>query len=112
MKISAIAAGVLTLAAASGAVAQDRIKFQYWYGLTGALGDVMQEHCTEFNKAQAKYEAVCTGQGGYDKAEQNAIAAYRANQQPTICSSMMPARSPSCSRTPWFRLSSWRRNTI
>jgi sn-glycerol 3-phosphate transport system substrate-binding protein len=79
-----IAASALTLLAAGTAQSQERIKFQYWYGLTGALGDVMQEHCTEFNKAQTKFEAVCTGQGGYDKAEQNAIAAYRAGQQPTI----------------------------
>jgi sn-glycerol 3-phosphate transport system substrate-binding protein len=75
------AAAVLT---ASGAHAQERIKFDYWYGLTGQLGEVMQKHCDEFNASQDKYEAVCSGQGGYDKAEQNTIAAYRAKQQPTI----------------------------
>lgn len=69
---------------ASAASAADRIKFDYWYGLTGQLGEVMQKHCDEFNAAQTKYEAVCTGQGGYDKAEQNTIAAYRASQHPTI----------------------------
>jgi sn-glycerol 3-phosphate transport system substrate-binding protein len=79
-----LAASAFTLLAAGAVEAQERIKFQYWYGLTGALGDIMQEHCAEFNKAQTKYEAVCTGQGGYDKAEQNAIAAYRAGQQPTV----------------------------
>lgn len=84
-RLSLISAAALALAvSAVPASSQERIKFQYWYGLTGALGDVMQEHCTEFNKAQTKFEAVCTGQGGYDKAEQNTIAAYRANQQPTI----------------------------
>lgn len=71
-------------AIASGAHAQERVKFEYWYGLTGDLGEVMQKHCTLFNESQDKYEAVCTGQGGYDKAEQNTIAAYRANQHPTI----------------------------
>ena len=80
----ASAAALVAALAATPALSQERIKFQYWYGLTGALGDVMQEHCTEFNKAQTKYEAVCTGQGGYDKAEQNTIAAYRAGQQPTV----------------------------
>jgi sn-glycerol 3-phosphate transport system substrate-binding protein len=78
------AVSAVTLAFSGAASAQERIKFDYWYGLTGKLGDVMQEHCTEFNKAQTKYEAVCVGQGGYDKAEQNAIAAFRANQQPTV----------------------------
>jgi sn-glycerol 3-phosphate transport system substrate-binding protein len=76
-------ASVATLMMATGASAE-RIKFEYWYGLTGDLGDVMAKHCQMFNESQDKYEAVCTGQGGYDKAEQNTIAAYRAKQHPTL----------------------------
>lgn len=71
-------------AIATGAHAQERIKFEFWYGLTGDLGEVMLKHCQQFNESQDKYEAVCTGQGGYDKAEQNTIAAYRASQHPTV----------------------------
>lgn len=44
----------------------------------------MARHCKRFNESQTNYEAVCTGQGGYDKAEQNTIAAFRSKQQPTI----------------------------
>lgn len=66
------------------ATAADRIKFDFWYGNTGAIADVVQKHCDLFNAAQEKYQAICTGQGGYDKAEQNTIAAYRAKQQPTV----------------------------
>ena len=62
----------------------ERVKFDYWYGLTGDLGEVMAKHCALFNESQDKFEAVCTGQGGYDKAEQNTIAAYRAKQHPTL----------------------------
>jgi sn-glycerol 3-phosphate transport system substrate-binding protein len=76
----ATAATVLTASMASA----EPVKFEYWYGLTGDLGEVMAEHCRRFNESQDKYEAVCTGQGGYDKAEQNTIAAYRANQHPTV----------------------------
>jgi sn-glycerol 3-phosphate transport system substrate-binding protein len=72
------------LAMASTQAAAERVKVDFWYGLTGKLGEVMQGHCDLFNKSQDKYEAVCTGQGGYDKAEQNTIAAYRAKQHPTI----------------------------
>ncbi|PPD13663.1 MAG: glycerol 3-phosphate ABC transporter [Methylobacterium sp.] len=68
----------------NAANAQNRIKFDYWYGLTGQLGEVMALHCKRFNESQTKYEAVCTGQGGYDKAEQNTIAAFRSKQHPTI----------------------------
>ena len=71
-------------ALATGAHAADRTKFEFWYGLTGDLGEVMAKHCQLFNDSQEKYEAVCVGQGGYDKAEQNTIAAYRAKQHPTV----------------------------
>lgn len=82
--ISLLAAAASVIAIASGAQAQERIKFDYWYGLTGELGEVMQKHCDAFNASQDKFQAVCTGQGGYDKAEQNTIAAYRAKQHPTV----------------------------
>jgi sn-glycerol 3-phosphate transport system substrate-binding protein len=66
------------------AVAQQRQRFEYWYGLTGQLGEVMADHCRRFNESQTRFEAVCVGQGGYDRAEQNTIAAYRARQHPTV----------------------------
>ena len=74
----------MATAIASAAAAADRTKFEFWYGLTGDLGEVIQKQCQLFNESQDKYEAVCVGQGGYDKAEQNTIAAYRAKQQPTV----------------------------
>jgi sn-glycerol 3-phosphate transport system substrate-binding protein len=83
MRTTMLTAAIALLAAGTAGAA-DRIKFEYWYGLTGRLGEVMAEHCAKFNAAQDKYEAVCVGQGGYDKAEQNTIAAYRSGQQPTL----------------------------
>jgi sn-glycerol 3-phosphate transport system substrate-binding protein len=82
--ISLLAMAASAVALASAAQAQERTKFEFWYGLTGQLGEVMDKHCTAFNASQDKYEAVCVGQGGYDKAEQNTIAAYRAQQHPTV----------------------------
>lgn len=79
----ALAASALAVMA-SGAQAQERVQFHYWYGLTGDLGEVMQKHCDAFNASQDRFEAVCAGQGGYDSAEQNTIAAYRAGQHPTV----------------------------
>jgi sn-glycerol 3-phosphate transport system substrate-binding protein len=84
MRHSILAAALLGALAALPAEAQQRQRFQYWYGLTGQLGDVMEAHCKRFNDSQTRYEAVCVGQGGYDRAEQNTIAAYRARQHPTI----------------------------
>lgn len=78
--------GAAALFAAGSADAQSpaRQRFEYWYGLTGQLGEVMANHCRRFNESQTRFEAVCVGQGGYDRAEQNTIAAYRARQHPTI----------------------------
>lgn len=81
---SLLTATASVLAIASGVQAQERTRFEFWYGLTGELGEVMDKHCAAFNASQDKYEAVCVGQVGYDKAEQNTIAAYRAKQHPTI----------------------------
>ena len=78
-----LSAAVLA-AGTADAAAETRQKFEFWYGLTGQLADVVQNQCKLFNSSQERYEAVCVGQGGYDKAEQNTIAAYRAHQQPTI----------------------------
>ncbi|MGL5117390.1 MAG: extracellular solute-binding protein [Beijerinckiaceae bacterium] len=82
--MAATLAATALVATSVAASAQTRQKFDYWYGLTGQLGEVMELHCKRFNDSQTKYEAVCTGQGGYDKAEQSTIAAFRSRQHPTI----------------------------
>lgn len=83
-RLSLLATAATALALSAGSAAAERTKFEFWYGLTGDLGEVMAKQCQLFNESQDKYEAVCTGQGGYDKAEQNTIAAYRAKQHPTL----------------------------
>lgn len=83
LRVLGATAAVLSLSV-SGARAEGRQTIEFWYGLTGQLGEVVQNQCKLFNDSQDKYEAVCVAQGGYDKAEQNTIAAYRSHQQPTI----------------------------
>jgi sn-glycerol 3-phosphate transport system substrate-binding protein len=63
-RFSLLAAAASALAVASGAQAQERIKFDYWYGLTGQLGEVMQKHCDAFNAAQARAENPHCGKSG------------------------------------------------
>ncbi len=77
----------LSAALASAAAQAEPVRFEYWYGLTGDLGEVVAETCNRFNASQTEYEAVCVGQDGYEKAVQNAIAAFRANQHPTLLQS-------------------------
>ena len=77
----------LGLALIGTAAAAEKVKFEYWYGLTGDLGAVVAETCNRFNASQADYEAVCVGQDGYEKAVQNTIAAFRAEKHPTLLQS-------------------------
>lgn len=78
--MAAVATGALT----AGATAQERTKFEYWYGLGGQLGEVVQETCNRFNASQDNFEIVCVGQDGYANAVQNTIAAFRAGKHPTV----------------------------
>ena len=59
-------------------------QFEFWYGLSGDLSDRIQDMCKTFNGTQDKYQITCVGQGTYDEAVQNAIAAFRAGKQPTV----------------------------
>ncbi len=82
-----LATTAMVLLATAGTAHAEKIKFEYWYGLTGDLGAVVAETCTRFNASQDLYEAVCVGQDGYDKAVQNTIAAFRAGKHPTLLQS-------------------------
>ena len=74
----------LALGLTASAGAAERTKFELWTGLTGDLGGVVDQVCKRFNDSQADYEIVCTSQGSYDQALQNAIAAFRVKKNPTI----------------------------
>ncbi|MDE1993702.1 MAG: extracellular solute-binding protein, partial [Rhizobiaceae bacterium] len=81
--ISAAAAGVMSLALALPAAAAP-VKFDFWFGLSGDLANVVQTMCKNFNDSQTDYQVVCTSQGNYDTTLQNTIAAFRAGKQPAI----------------------------
>ena len=81
--LSALAAGVMSLALALPAAAAPT-KFDFWFGLSGDLERVVQQLCKNFNDSQSDYQVTCTSQGNYDAALQNTIAAFRAGKQPTV----------------------------
>ena len=71
-----LAMAVLALGATTGVANAEKIKFEYWYGLTGDLGAVVAETCNRFNASQNEYEAVCVAQAGYEKALSITMAAH------------------------------------
>ena len=78
------AAGTLSLMSMGSSAFADPAKFDFWYGLSGDLSNVVQQMCSNFNKSQSDYQVVCTSQTDYDTNLQNTIAAFRANKQPTL----------------------------
>ncbi|MDR6816370.1 sn-glycerol 3-phosphate transport system substrate-binding protein [Neorhizobium sp. 2083] len=80
------AAGAL-LMGATGADAADRVKIEWWYAISGKLGDTVQQLISDFNKSQDKYEVVGTFKGNYEETMAAMVAAYRVNQQPAILQS-------------------------
>jgi sn-glycerol 3-phosphate transport system substrate-binding protein len=87
MNVKTLSMTAAVLALGAGAAAAEPVKFEYWYGLTGDLGEVVLETCNRFNASQTEYEAVCIGQDGYEKAVQNTIAAFRAGKHPVLLQS-------------------------
>jgi sn-glycerol 3-phosphate transport system substrate-binding protein len=81
------ALAALAVAFCATTASAEKIKFDYWYGLTGDLGAVVAQTCDRFNAAQDKYEAVCTGYDGYENVVQSAIAAFRAGKAPALLQS-------------------------
>jgi len=86
MKLPVLSTSVLAFAALTGAAmaSGEKIKFDYWYGLSGQLGEAVAGTCDRFNASQDQYEISCVGQDGYANAVQNTIAAFRAKQHPTV----------------------------
>jgi sn-glycerol 3-phosphate transport system substrate-binding protein len=81
---TSVAALALICGLHTGADAQQRVKFELWQGLTGDLGERVNDVCKRFNESQTEFEISCVSQGSYDSAVQNAIAAFRAKKHPTI----------------------------
>ena len=79
-----LACTVAALAILGTPAMAEKIKFEYWYGLGGYLGEVVQQTCDRFNASQEEFEIVCVGQEGYANAVQNTIAAFRAGKHPTV----------------------------
>src|SRR5690606_38482747 len=74
---------VLALAA-TPAFSQERVQIEWWYALSGRLGDLTQEMIANFNASQDQYEVVGIHKGNYEETMAAMVAAYRVGQQPTL----------------------------
>jgi sn-glycerol 3-phosphate transport system substrate-binding protein len=61
-----------------------RVEVEFWYGLTGALGELLEDIVQDFNESQERYTVVPVFRGPYPETMQAAIAASRAGNAPHI----------------------------
>ncbi|MCU0939534.1 MAG: sn-glycerol-3-phosphate ABC transporter substrate-binding protein UgpB [Burkholderiaceae bacterium] len=85
---SAMALGLAATAVAlSPAGAQPKgapIEIQFWMGLTGLGGELLQKYGEDFNKTQSEYKVAVSFKGQYPEQRAAAVAAFRAGNPPHI----------------------------
>ena len=76
-------AGAAALVLGAGS-AEAQVEIQWWHAMGGQLGEKVAEIATTFNKSQSDYKVVPVYKGTYTETLTQAIAAFRAGQQPDI----------------------------
>ncbi|MGH6859340.1 MAG: extracellular solute-binding protein, partial [Phyllobacterium sp.] len=79
-----VAAVLIGLHMAGAAQAQERVKIEWWNGLSGRLAEITDKLISDFNASQDKYEVVGVGKGNYEETMAAMVAAYRVGQQPVL----------------------------
>jgi len=76
-------AGAAALVLGAGS-ADAQVEIQWWHAMGGQLGEKVAEIADTFNKSQSAYKVVPVYKGTYTETLTQAIAAFRAGQQPDI----------------------------
>ncbi len=68
----------------AGAAHAEPVQVNWWHAMGGALGKVVDKFAADFNKSQSTYKVNAIYKGNYTETMTQAIAAFRAKQQPHI----------------------------
>ena len=80
-----IALGVSAVALAfAAAQARAVVEIQWWYAMTGAVGEKAAKMADDFNKSQSEYKVNAVFKGSYAETMTGGIAAYRSGNAPHI----------------------------
>lgn len=81
-----VCAAVLAVALipATATAASEPIQITWWHSMGGDLGKEVNKLADQFNQSQSKYEVVPKYKGRYSESMTQAIAAFRAGNQPDI----------------------------
>lgn len=75
---------VLVIALVGSTVAQAKTQIDFWFSLSGQLGETVEKLVKDFNDSQDEFEVVAFFRGAYAESMTAAIAAYRAGNAPHI----------------------------
>ncbi len=75
---------VVALMLLATGIAGARTQIDFWFSLSGQLGETVETLVSDFNDSQDEFEVVPFFRGAYDEAMTAAIAAYRAGNPPHI----------------------------
>ncbi len=74
----------LILSGCTRVLKSDKIKVTFWHGLSGPLGDVLNQMILEFNKTHKDIEIVPNSVSSYTALSQKLMASIQARKQPDI----------------------------
>jgi ABC-type glycerol-3-phosphate transport system substrate-binding protein len=75
---------LLFVGSCKNALQSDKIKVTFWHGLSGPLGDTLNEMIREFNRSQDEVEVVANPISSYTALSQKLMASIQAKKQPDI----------------------------
>lgn len=75
---------VITAILLSSGMVSAKTQIDFWFSLSGQLGETVEELVANFNKSQDEFEVVAFFRGAYAESMTAAIAAYRAGNAPHI----------------------------
>ncbi len=75
---------VVLLTSCKSALQSDKVKVTFWHGLSGPLGDTLNEMIREFNRTHDDVEVVANPISSYTALSQKLMASIQAKKQPDI----------------------------
>jgi len=67
-----------------GTAHAQKVELEFWHGLSGALGELLEGFVADFNASQEEVVVNASFKGSYDETMNAAIAAFRAGEAPHV----------------------------
>lgn len=83
-RLLSVLLAVAMLLGLGGVAMAEKVQVEFWYGLGGPTGELMQALIAEFNASQDKYEVIGVTQGSYTETFQNIQAPIAGGNPPAL----------------------------